>query len=126
MQQLSRSASAGLAVNIGAYIGFNSVWASVVGQADRRPSAEEVTQMRAISNATSNRAHGGIGGPRLQTGYFAHTDEVVRVVAVAAPWRTIFPNHERLTPESNFSSRAGIAETIKIGIDAGLAPRSRT
>src|SRR5215469_2540531 len=47
-QQLGRSASAGLAVNIGAYIGFNSVWASVVGQADRRPTAEEVTRMRAI------------------------------------------------------------------------------
>jgi N-acyl-D-amino-acid deacylase len=47
-QQLGRSASGGLAVNIGAYIGFNSVWASVVGQADRRPTAEEVTQMRAM------------------------------------------------------------------------------
>jgi N-acyl-D-amino-acid deacylase len=44
------------------------------------------------------------------------------VVSVAAPWRTSFPNHERLTPESGFSSRTGIAETIKIGIDAGLAP----
>jgi N-acyl-D-amino-acid deacylase len=122
-QQLSRSASAGIAVNIGAYIGFNSVWASVVGQADRRPSAEEVTQMRAIVERNLQQGAWGVSaGLDYKPGYFAHTDEVVRVVSVAAPWRTNFPNHERLTPESSFSSRAGIAETIKIGIDAGMVP----
>src|SRR5215472_5181155 len=122
-QQLGRSSSGGLAVNIGAYIGFNSVWASVVGQADRRPTAEEVTQMRAIVERNLQQGAWGVSaGLDYKPGYFAHTDEVVRVVSAAAPWRTSFPNHERLTPESAFSSRAGIAETIKIGIDAGLAP----
>src|SRR5215469_4673279 len=122
-QQLGRSASAGLAVNIGAYIGFNSAWASVVGQADRRPNAEEVTQMRAIIERNLQQGAWGVSaGLDYKPGYFAHTDEVVRDVSVAASWRTSFPNHERLSPESGFSSRAGIAETIKIGIDAGLAP----
>ncbi len=79
--------------------------------------------MRAIVERNLQQGAWGVSaGLDYKPGYFAHTDEVVRVVAVAAPWRTIFPNHERLTPESNFSSRAGIAETIKIGIDAGLAP----
>jgi N-acyl-D-amino-acid deacylase len=122
-QQLGRSASAGLAVNIGAYIGFNSVWASVVGQADRRPAAEEVTQMRALVERNLQQGAWGVSaGLDYKPGYFAHTDEVVRVVSVAAPWRTSFPNHERLSPEGGFSSHVGIAETIKIGIDGGLAP----
>lgn len=122
-EQLSRLASAGLAVNIGGYIGFNSVWASAVGQADRRPSPEEISKMRLL--VESNLKHGAWGvsaGLDYKPGYFAHTDEVVNVVSVARPWRTNFPNHERLTPETNFSSRVGIAETIEIASKAGLAP----
>ena len=33
-----------------------------------------------------------------------------------------FPNHNRLTPDSGYSSHAGIAETIAIGEQAGLVP----
>lgn len=122
-QQLSRAASAGLAVNVGAYIGFNSVWAAVVGQADRRPTAEEITQMRVLVERNLKAGAWGVSaGLDYKPGYYARTDEVVRVVSAAAPWRTNFPNHERLTPETNFSSRTGIAETIKIASEAGLVP----
>ena len=122
-QQLGRSSSAGLAVNIGAYIGFNSVWAEVVGQADRRPTPEQITRMRAlIERGLQQGAWGVSAGLDYKPGYFARTEEVVSVVSVAAPWRTNFPNHERLTPETNFSSHIGIAETIRIASDAGLVP----
>jgi N-acyl-D-amino-acid deacylase len=122
-EQLSRSASAGLAVNIGGYIGFNSVWASVVGQTDRRPSPEEISKMRLLVESNLKQGAWGVSaGLDYKPGYFAHTDEVVNVVSVARSWRTNFPNHERLTPETNFSSRVGIAETIEIASKAGLAP----
>jgi cytosine/adenosine deaminase-related metal-dependent hydrolase len=39
-QQLTAAATAGLAINVGAYIGFNRAWATVVGDADRRPLVE--------------------------------------------------------------------------------------
>ena len=45
-----------------------------------------------------------------------------RVIDVAQPWRTNFPNHDRLTPESGYSSRVGVAETIAIGGRSGLVP----
>src|SRR5687767_11943530 len=35
-QQLAQASAERLAVNIGAYIGFNSAWSSTVGEADRR------------------------------------------------------------------------------------------
>ena len=50
------------------------------------------------------------------------TDEIVQVLDGVARWRTNFPNHERITPESNFSSRVGISETIAIAEAAGLVP----
>jgi N-acyl-D-aspartate/D-glutamate deacylase len=122
-EQLSRSASAGLAVNIGGYIGFNSVWRSVVGEADRRPSPEEISKMRLLVESNLKQGAWGVSaGLDYKPAYFAHTDEVVNVVSVAAPWRTNFPNHERLMPETNFSWRVGIAETLEIASKAGLAP----
>src|SRR3954465_8835927 len=41
-QQLADTARSGLAVNVGAYIGFNSIWSTVVGSADRRPADADI------------------------------------------------------------------------------------
>ncbi len=121
--QLDALQKAGLAVNVGAAVGFNSVWAAVMGATDHRPSADDIARMRAALLANLGRG-AWAASARLdyKPGYFAHTDEVTAVVSAAAPWRTNFPNHERLTPESGFSSRAGIAETIGIGESSGVAP----
>ena len=111
----------GLAVNIGGYIGFNSVWSNVIGPDDRRPTAEEIERMRAlIEEGMRAGAWGVSAGLDYKPAYFATTDEVVAVVSAAAPWRTNFTNHDRLTPETKFSSRAGIAETLAIAERAGL------
>jgi N-acyl-D-amino-acid deacylase len=121
--QLSQLAARGLAVNVGAYIGFNSVWAQVVGPADRRPGPGEIEQMRAlILDGLSHGAWGVSAGLDYKPAYYAKTDEVVDIVKDASPWRTNFANHDRLTPESDFSSRAGISETLAIGERAGLTP----
>ena len=61
-------------------------------------------------------------GLDYKPGYFARTEEVIKVVDVARPARTNFTNHDRITPESNFSSKAGIDETVAIGEKAGLVP----
>ena len=47
---------------------------------------------------------------------------MIGVVDVARSWRTYFTNHDRVTPESGFSSLAGMAETIAIGERAGITP----
>ena len=125
--QLARLADNGLAENVGAYAGFNAVWASVVGSSDRRPSAAEIDRMRALlRDNVAAGAWGVSAGLDYKPAYYATTAEVIRVVSVAAPWRTNFPNHDRLTPDGGYSSRAGIAETLAIGEQAGLVPRSRT
>jgi N-acyl-D-aspartate/D-glutamate deacylase len=110
-------------VNVGAYIGFNSAWQNVMGPADKRPSADDIERMRQlIATGLENGAWGVSAGLDYKPAYYATTDEVIKVVEVAKHSRTNFTNHDRLTPESNFSSRTGIAETLAIGEAAGLVP----
>jgi N-acyl-D-amino-acid deacylase len=122
-EQMSRFEKAGLAINIGGFIGFNSIWQTVVGDSDRRPNPAEIDRMRSL--ITAGLEHGAWGvsaGLDYKPGYFAQTEEVIKVVDVAKPWRTNFTNHDRITPESNFSSRVGITETVVIGQKSGLVP----
>jgi N-acyl-D-aspartate/D-glutamate deacylase len=121
--QMKTLADAGLAVNVGGYIGFNSAWQAVVGNIDRRPTPEEIDRMRGmISSGLDQGAWGVSAGLDYKPGYFARTEEVIKVVDVAKPARTNFTNHDRITPESNYSSKAGIAETVAIGEKSGLVP----
>ncbi|HEY2906612.1 MAG TPA: amidohydrolase family protein [Vicinamibacterales bacterium] len=122
-RQLTTLADGGLAVNVGAYVGFNSVWAQVVGAANRRASPNEIAKMQTlIVDGLSHGAWGVSAGLDYKPAYYATTDEVTKIVSVAEKWRTNFPNHDRLTPESGYSSRAGIGETIAIGEKTGLVP----
>jgi N-acyl-D-amino-acid deacylase len=122
-KQLADFGANGLAVNLGAYIGFNSVWASVVGRTDRRPSVDEIQKMRDLLTANLNQGAWGVSaGLDYKPAYFARSEEVVAVMKAASPWRTNFPNHDRLTPESKYSSLAGIAETIEIGEKSNTMP----
>src|SRR5438105_14147108 len=47
-EQMRRVQSLGTALNVGPYIGFNSIWAQVMGPADHRATAEEIERMRAL------------------------------------------------------------------------------
>lgn len=122
-EQLARLSASELAVNVGAYIGFNRAWSTVIGAENRRPSADEVERMREIiETGLKDGAWGVSSGLDYKPAYFAQLEDVISIVSVAAPWRTNFTNHDRLTPESNYSSRAGVAETIAVGSRAGLLP----
>jgi N-acyl-D-aspartate/D-glutamate deacylase len=121
--QLHRLRVAGLAVNVGANIGFNAVWASVMGPNDKRPTADDIDKMREmIRRGLEQGAYGVSAGLDYKPGYYATAEEVGRIIDVARPWRTNFPNHDRLTPESGYSSKVGVAETIAIGARSGLIP----
>lgn len=122
-RQMNALAAPGLAVNIGGYIGFNTVWQTVVGNTDRRPTPEETERMRALIAAGLEQGAWGVSaGLDYKPGYFARTEEVIGVVNAARAARTNFTNHDRIPPESNYSSKVGIDETIAIGQKAGLVP----
>jgi N-acyl-D-amino-acid deacylase len=121
--QLAGAAARGLAVNLGANIGFNSAWSEVVGLADRRPSPDDTARMqRLVTAGLAAGAWGVSAGLDYKPAYFAQTEDVIKVVEVARSWRTAFTNHDRVTPESGFSSLAGMAETIAVGARTGVVP----
>ena len=85
-KQMSDLAAAGLAVNAGGFIGFNTAWRTVVGESDRRPSPAEIDRMRGMIAAGLEQGAWGVSaGLDYKPGYFAQTEEVVRVVDVARP-----------------------------------------
>ena len=103
----------GLAINIGAYIGFNSVWKQVVGDEDRRATEQEINEMKdLITTAMQEGASGVSAGLFYRPAYFADTDEVIDVVSAAREWRTNFPNHQR---NENNEVIEATKETIEIG-----------
>jgi N-acyl-D-amino-acid deacylase len=122
-RQLADLTASGLAVNAGVNAGFNSIWRSIVGDTNRRPTAGEVAKMRELLVTNLERGAWGVSaGLDYKPAYYSTTDEVIDVVSAARPWRTIFTNHDRITPESGYSSRVGMTETITIGERAGLTP----
>jgi N-acyl-D-aspartate/D-glutamate deacylase len=122
-RQMQTLRDAGLAENIGGYVGFNAVWQTVIGNTDRRPTPEEIQRMRSMITAGLDQGAWGVSaGLDYKPGYFAQTEEVIKIVEAARPARTNFTNHDRITPESNFSSKVGIAETVAIGEKSGLVP----
>lgn len=118
--QLDRPA--GLGLNYGGYIGFNSVWQEVMGFDDRRPSPAEITRMRGLIEAGMRQGAFGVSaGLDYKPGYWAKTAEVEAVVSAARGWRTNFPNHERVYIGNGYSSLVGMRETLDIARAAGLA-----
>ncbi len=121
--QLDALQQAGLAVNVAASAGFNTAWSTVMGPSDRRPTPEEIARASAIiGDNLAKGAYGVSAGLDYKPAYFATTDEVIRILEPTRRWRTFFPNHDRLTPESGFSSRKGMEETMAIGAATGLLP----
>ena len=122
-RQLAAAESTSLAVNVGAYAPFNSAWSRVVGNSDRRPTAEEIGQVTALlDRALEAGAWGVSAGLDYKPAYYAKRDEVVAALSPLRRWRTNFTNHDRLTPEAGYSSLAAMQETIDIGERAGLMP----
>ena len=61
-------------MNIGAYVGFNSVWAEVVGPAIAAPSPDEIAKMQTL--IVDGLAHGAWGvsaGLDYKPAYYATT-----------------------------------------------------
>jgi N-acyl-D-amino-acid deacylase len=121
--QLAVYASRPLALNVAASIGFNSVWESAIGQTNRRATPDEITRMQGVIVGNLQRGAWNVSaGLDYKPAYYATAAEVASVIQPAAPWRTSFTNHDRLAPESGYSSRVGMAETISIAEQAGLHP----
>jgi len=86
----------GIAVNVATLVGHNSIRASVMGYADRRPSRRELAQMEALVDRAMREGAVGLSTGLIYTpGTFAKPDEVVALARVAARHGGVYATHMR-------------------------------
>jgi N-acyl-D-aspartate/D-glutamate deacylase len=112
----------GMAMNLAFSIGFNSVWAEVMGPSDRRASPADIARMQTlILQGLRFGAAGVSAGLDYKPAYFSTPTEAMSVLKVAQDWRTFFPNHDRVAPP-DYSSYKGMNETIGLASSARIIP----
>jgi N-acyl-D-amino-acid deacylase len=105
-------------VNIGSFIGQGSIRSAVIGNVDRRPTAEELDRMRAIvEQGMKDGAFGLSSGLFYVPGRFTSTEEVIELARVAGRFRGIYISHMRDEASGVIES---VKETISIGEQGGL------
>lgn len=105
-------------VNIGSFIGQGTVRSAVIGNANRKPTGEELEKMRSlVEQGMKDGAFGLSSGLFYVPGTFTTTDEVIELARVAGRFGGIYISHMRDEAAGILES---VKETIAIGERGGL------
>jgi N-acyl-D-amino-acid deacylase len=106
-------------VNIGSFIGQGSIRSAVIGDADRRATADEIVKMQGLVEQGMRDGSFGLStGLFYVPGSFTPTPEVVELAKVAARFGGMHKSHQR---EESVKVLDSVRETIAIGEGGGLA-----
>ena len=110
----------GIGPNVALLIGHGRIRGSVVGSADRPPTAEELERMRElVRRAMKDGAFGLSSGLFYTPGSFAETEEVIELAKVAAASGGLYTSHIRDEGNYNIGVVAAVQEVIRIAEEAG-------
>ncbi|MDP6777804.1 MAG: D-aminoacylase [Candidatus Latescibacteria bacterium] len=105
-------------INIGVFVGHNSVRRQAMGSEDRAPSQDELGTMREfVDAAMQDGAFGLSSGLKYIPGAYAHTDEVVELAKAAATHGGVYMTHMR---DEGLELMESIEEAISISREGGL------
>ena len=108
----------GTPINLGTYVGAAQVRQAVLGDVDRAPTPEELTQMESLVAQAMQQGALGISTSLIYPpGHFAKTDELIALAKVAAQYGGIYATHMRSEGQSEMRA---LDEAIRIGREAGL------
>ncbi len=117
-EYLTRVERQGTSVNIASYVGSGQARMDVMGNVNRRPTAEEMEKMKdLVEQAMREGALGLSSGLIYPPNSFATTDELIELAKVAARYGGIYTSHIR--GEADHWKRA-LDEAIEIGERAHL------
>ena len=103
----------GIGVNVAYLVGHNTVRHSVMGDANRAPTPDELARMQGmIAQAMGEGAFGISTGLKYIPGTYSNVDEVVALSKVASDSGGIYTSHLR---EEGLGLLEGVAEAIEIG-----------
>src|SRR5688500_3306950 len=105
-------------VNVGSFIGQGSIRSEIIGNVDRKATAEEIVKMQAlVEQGMREGAFGLSTGLFYVPGSFTPTDEVIQLAKVAGRYGGIHISHQREEAVKLLDSGR---ETIAIGEGGGL------
>jgi N-acyl-D-amino-acid deacylase len=108
----------GISCNVASFVGATTVRIHVLGYEDRRPTAAELDQMRALVRQAMEEGALGVGSSLIYApAFYADTDELIELCKVAAQHQGMYISHMR--SEGNRLVEA-VEELFKIARDAGL------
>lgn len=111
----------GVGTNLVPYVGFGAVRSRVLGQSDRPPNADELSQMRdLVATAMCEGAFGLSTGLFYVPQSYADTDEVVAVATEAARRGGLYDTHQRDESSYGIGLIDSTREAIDIGRRAGM------
>ncbi|MFC1525458.1 amidohydrolase family protein [Candidatus Latescibacterota bacterium] len=117
-EYVERLRTPGTAVNVVPLVGHNTVRGGVLGYDDVRPSEAQLAEMeRAVAQAMEEGARGLSTGLYYPPGYYADTDEVIRLAQVARKSDGIYASHIRSESDGLIDA---VQETIEIGERADI------
>jgi N-acyl-D-amino-acid deacylase len=103
----------GIGINVAYLVGHNTVRRTVMGEANRAPTSDELARMRAmIAQAMGEGAFGLSTGLKYLPGTYSTIDEVVALAQAAADSGGIYTSHLR---EEGLGLLEGVGEAIEIG-----------
>ena len=108
-------------INFASYVGFGAVRSRVIGPADRAPTAAELATMGGlVSTAMCQGALGLSTGLFYAPQSFAKTEEVIALAKAAADKGGLYDSHIRDESSYSVGLKGSIAETLRIGREAGI------
>jgi len=109
----------GVGVNYGSLVGHGTVRQTVMGSADRAPTAEELKRMKGlVRRAMTAGAFGLSTGLIYVPGTYAKTPEIAALAKVAAEFRGLYVSHMRDEADDVLDA---IDEALRIGAASGAA-----
>ena len=113
---IEASRKSGATLNIAFQIGHGTLRSAVIGQEDRPPSADELTEMKRL--AAESLDAGALGfstGLFYAPGYYARTDEIIAIAEEAGKRNKLYSTHQRDEGASSVGLFVSLNEAIEIG-----------
>ena len=108
----------GIATNVASYVGQGQVWTCIVGYENRRPSNEELEEMKKLLAQAMQEGALGLSTSLLMPPWsLATTDELVALAKVAQGYGGIYSTHIRDEGEGVFDA---VKEAIAVGREASI------
>jgi N-acyl-D-amino-acid deacylase len=109
----------GTSANVASFIGATTIREYVIGLEDKKPTSEQLEQMRALVRQEMEAGALGIGSSLIYApAFYASTEELIELCKAAAPYRGKYISHMR---SEGHKLLEAIDELIRISREANIA-----